>query len=165
MGKVVVKRPELVDEDYLYWLFLSPEFNRELFISATGTKILHTAPTRIEAFSFNCPPISEQRAIASVLGALDDKIELNRRMNETLKALTQSLFHSWFVNFDPIRTSGGSFQDSAIGKIPKRWKVERFDKHITVDRGLSYKGEGLRDDGTGLPRVLIFSAGSGFGSG
>jgi type I restriction enzyme S subunit len=143
MGKVVVKQPELVDEDYLYWLFLWPEFNRELFLSATGAKILHTAPTRIEAFRFRCPPLSEQRVIASVLGALDDKIELNRRMNETLEALAQSIFKSWFVDFDPARNNGGTRRHSEIGPVPKEWHVDRLDKHITADRGLSYNGEGL----------------------
>jgi type I restriction enzyme, S subunit len=86
---------------------------------------------------FPHPPLSEQRAIALVLGALDDKIELNRRMNEALETLAGALFQSWFVNFDPVRASGGHFQDSTIGKIPKGWKVEKFDKHITADRGLS----------------------------
>ena len=109
------------------------------------------------------PPLPEQRAIAAVLGSLDDKIELNRRMNETLEALAQSLFKSWFVDFDAVRASGGKFQDSAIGPVPKGWKVERFDKHITADRGLSYKGEGLRDDGTGLPMHNLNSVYEGGG--
>ena len=109
------------------------------------------------------PDPIEQRAIAGVLGALDDKIELNRRMNETLEALVQSLFKSWFVDFDAVRADGGHFQDSAIGPIPKGWKVERFDKHISADRGLSYKGDGLRDDGTGLPMHNLNSVYEGGG--
>ncbi len=96
LGRVEIKRPDLIDENYLYWLFLWPEFNRELFLSATGTKILHTAPTRIEAFRFRCPPIPEQNWIANVLAALDYKIELNRRMNGNLEAMAQALFNAWF---------------------------------------------------------------------
>ena len=57
MGKVIVKRPDLACTAYLYWLFLWREFNRELFASSSGTKILHTAPTRIEAFRFSLPPM------------------------------------------------------------------------------------------------------------
>jgi len=72
-------------------------------VSASDTKILHTAPVRIEAFEFNLPPLPEQKAIAAVLGALDDKIELNRWMNATLEAMTRALSHSWFVDFDPVR--------------------------------------------------------------
>jgi type I restriction enzyme S subunit len=114
------------------------------------------------------PPLAEQRAIAHVLGTLDDLIELNRETNEILEEMARALFKSWFVDFDPVRaklegrTPAGMdaaiaalfpdhFQDSPIGPVPNGWKVQRFDAHITPERGLSYKGEGLRDDGTGLP--------------
>jgi type I restriction enzyme, S subunit len=107
LGKVVVRDSRRVDLNFLYWLFLSREFNRELVTSASGTKILHTAPTRIEAFRFDLPPFEEQRAIAHVLGALDVKIELNRRMSETLEAIARALFKSWFVDFDPVRAKAG----------------------------------------------------------
>lgn len=102
LGKVVVKQPKRVSLDYLYWLFLWKDFNTELVASSSGTKIVHTAPTRIEAFRFDLPPLPEQRAIARVLGALDDKIELNRRMNRTLEDLARGVFRSWFVDFDPV---------------------------------------------------------------
>ncbi len=85
------------------------------------------------------PPLPEQRAIAHVLGTLDDKIELNRRMNETLEAMTRALFKSWFVAFDPVRAKAegrdpglpkriaGLFPDrlvdSELGDIPKGWRV------------------------------------------
>jgi len=149
LGKVVVTAPERANAKYLYWLFLSPEFNRELYLSASGTKILHTSPNRIADFRFRLPPLAEQRAIAQILGTLDDKIELNRRMNETLEAMARAIFKSWFVDFDPVRAklalSKGegaeghqpfgmdaetaalfpeSFQESAVGKIPKGWMVK-----------------------------------------
>jgi type I restriction enzyme S subunit len=103
LGKVVVKDRMRVDPNYLYWLFLWNEFNRELASSASGTKILHTAPDRIEAFRFELPAINEQRAIARILSALQDKIELNRRINEILEATARSTFSDWFVNFGPTR--------------------------------------------------------------
>lgn len=85
-------------------------------------------------------PLAEQKAIAAVLGALDDKIELNRRMNATLEAIARALFKSWFVDFDPVRTKldgcqptnlapstaalfPDSFQDSELGHIPKGWRA------------------------------------------
>lgn len=92
LGKVVIKRPMEVIPDFLYFLFLTPAFNRELVNSATGTKILHTAPSRIETFQFRLPPPHEQHAIAHILGTLDEKIELNRKMNETLEAMARALF-------------------------------------------------------------------------
>lgn len=114
------------------------------------------------------PPKPTRDAIAAFGKALDDKIDLNRRMNATLEAMARALFQSWFVDFDPVRAKLDSrqprgldaattalfpaqFQDSQIGHVPKGWKVERFDAHITANRGLSYKGEGLRNDQSGLP--------------
>jgi type I restriction enzyme S subunit len=86
------------------------------------------------------PPLANQKAIAAVLGALDDKIELNRRMNATLEAMARALFQSWFVDFDPVRAKldgrkpdgldkatkalfPAAFQDSPLGPIPNRWDV------------------------------------------
>ena len=74
------------------------------------------------------PPLTEQKAIASILGALDDKIELNRKMNETLEAMARALFKSWFVDFDPIPGLGPhkEWQDSPLGRIPKGWRVRKI---------------------------------------
>ena len=79
------------------------DYRHEVLASATGTTVKHTSPGRIKQFRFPLPPLPEQRAIAHILGTLDDKIELNRRMNETLEAMARALFKSWFVDFDPVR--------------------------------------------------------------
>ena len=153
MGKLIVNRPDLVSPDFLYYVFLSRDFNNELVASSSGTKIVHTSPSRIEAYRLGLPALSTQRAIASVLGALDDKIELNRRMNRDLEALAQGLFKSWFVDFDPVyakqagrRPVGvpeaaaklfpSSFEDSALGPIPKGWRVGTIGE---VTNNLDYK--------------------------
>ena len=95
----------------------------------------------IESFEIPLPPLAEQKAIAAVLGALDDKIELNRRMNATLEAMARALFQSWFVDFDPVRAKldgrppaaldpataalfPDSFQDSEAGHIPNGWTIQ-----------------------------------------
>lgn len=91
----------------------------------------------IESFQIPLPPLREQQAIAKILGALDDKIELNRKMNETLEAMARALFQSWFVDFDPVRAKAegrdpglpphladlfpSSLVDSEIGEIPNGW--------------------------------------------
>jgi type I restriction enzyme S subunit len=91
------------------------------------------------------PPLAEQKAIAAVLGALDDKIELNRRMNATLEAMARALFQSWFVDFDPVRAKldgrqppgldpataalfPNEFEDSELGPIPKGWEVRTIEQ-------------------------------------
>ncbi len=101
----------------------------------------------IRQIPLTLPPLVEQKAIAAVLGALDDKIDLNRRMNATLEAMARALFQSWFVDFDPVRakmdgreTFGldpgtaaalpDSFQESEAGHIPKGWSIEPVGKVV-----------------------------------
>lgn len=93
----------------------------------------------------NLPPLAEQKAIAAVLEALDDKIELNRRMNATLEAMARALFQSWFVDFDPVRAKldgrppaaldpataalfPASFDETELGHIPHGWQVKTIDE-------------------------------------
>jgi type I restriction enzyme, S subunit len=152
MGKIEFRHEATVVPDFLYYLFLSPSFNRHLVITASGTKILHTAPSRIESYQFYLPPESEQRAIASILGALDDKIELNRRVNETLEAMARALFKSWFVDFDPVRAKAegrqpagmdaataalfpDALEPSESGEIPVGWSASTIGAEVRVVGG------------------------------
>jgi len=96
-----------------------------------------------ERLRFPLPPLREQRAIAHILGTLDDKIELNRRMSETLEAMARALFKSWFVDFDPVRAKAegrdpglpklladlfpARLVDSELGEIPEGWEVKVLD--------------------------------------
>jgi len=104
------------------------------------------------------PPLEEQRAIAHILGTLDDKIELNRRMNETLEAMARALFKSWFVDFDPVRAKAerrtpsgmdaetaklfpSEFVDSEMGAIPKGWSLAPLaDYVVALSGGTPSKG-------------------------
>ena len=104
----------------------------------------------IRALPILIPPLSKQKAIAAVLGSLDDKIELNRRMNATLEAMARALFQSWFVDFDPVRAKldgrqpigldkataalfPATFQDSALGPIPQGWTALCLPDAIEVN--------------------------------
>ena len=114
------------------------------------------------------PPLAEQKAIAAVLGALDDKIELNRRMNATLEAMARALFQSWFVDFDPVRAKLDGRQppgldpataalfpehleDSPRGHIPKGWKVGTVVDSFNLTMGQSPPGDTYNEEGNGLP--------------
>jgi len=96
------------------------------------------------------PPLDEQKAIAHILGTLDDKIELNQQMNQTLEAIARALFKSWFIDFDPVRAKldgrqptgmdaetaalfPAEFEDSALGKIPKGWSVSTLEQVVSVN--------------------------------
>ncbi len=137
LGKVLLRNPESLETRYLYYVMCGQEYRHEVLASATGTTIKHTSPDRIRRFRFSCAPLPEQRAIAHILGTLDDKIELNRRTGETLEAIARALFKSWFVDSDPVRAKGegrdpglpkniaklfpDSFEDSELGEIPAGW--------------------------------------------
>ncbi|MDD4871295.1 MAG: restriction endonuclease subunit S [Kiritimatiellae bacterium] len=107
----------------------------------SGSAIPSTSREDFYALPVLSPPLPEQKAIAHILGSLDDKIELNRKMNETLVAMAKAIFKSWFVDFDPVKAKAvgrkpegmdaetvklfpDSFVDSELGKIPKGWKVD-----------------------------------------
>ena len=137
---------------FLYYLFRTREYRDEVLASATGTTVKHTAPSRIKAFRLALPPLATQQGIAEVLSALDDKIELNRRMNQTLESVARAIFRSWFVDFDPVvaKAAGrqpfgmstdvaalfpGRFVESAIGPAPKGWLLGRLDDLVVLQRG------------------------------
>jgi restriction endonuclease S subunit len=131
-----------------YALKSEPVFN-DLTSRATGTTVQGIRQSELRKVKIPVPPLAEQKAIAAVLGALDDKIELNRRMNATLEAIARALFQSWFVDFDPVRAKmdgrnptgldeataalfPDSFQDSEVGHIPKGWRASSLGEVIDV---------------------------------
>jgi type I restriction enzyme S subunit len=95
--------PAILDPSFLRYYFVSPVMQNEM-LSMAGIGATRNALTKgmIENFEIPLPPLPEQKAIAHILGSLDDKIELNRKMNETLEGMAQALFKSWFVDFDPV---------------------------------------------------------------
>jgi len=122
--------PTLVDPCFLSWFFGLPAFKehiRQIAVGATMPSLNTKLLSNVEVI---LPPLLEQRTIASILGALDDKIELNRQMNATLEQIGQAIFKHWFVDFEfpnedgkPYRSSGGEMVDSELGEVPEGWGV------------------------------------------
>ena len=130
-----VRHNEKSLQKFLYYQIFSKNFENYIKSVHTGTSIPHVSLKQIGDFSFQVPDLSTQRRIAGILGSLDDKIELNRRINANLEAQAQALFRSWFVDFEPFRD--GPFVDSELGKIPQGWKVgtaSEFYKNITIGK-------------------------------
>ena len=173
-----------IDSSYLSYFFGLPafrEYMKSIAVGATmpslNTKILKEVPILY-------PLLSEQRAIAHVLGTLDDKIELNRRMNETLEGMARALFKSWFGDFEPVRAKmegrwrrGESLPGlpadlydlfperlvpSELGEIPEGWEVRRLGEVVDVKRGLSYKGSGLSSRGMPMHNLNSIYEGGGY---
>ena len=136
----IQKQPEQLDLGLPQLLLRSPQLSSSSYAISSGQHYdmpTFVSATLSERSKFLLPPLAEQKAIAAVLGALDDKIELNRRMNATLEAMARALFQSWFVDFDPVRAKldgrqptgldpataalfPNEFEDSELGPIPKR---------------------------------------------
>jgi type I restriction enzyme S subunit len=147
-------KPDRVNNTYLKYLLLSSGFQGALAARATGTTVLGIKQSVLRKIELSFPPLTEQKAIAHILGTLDDKIELNRKTNETLEAIAKALFKSWFVDFNPVRAKAegrptglpedisalfpDSFEDSEIGEVPSGWMVANL-KDVTnyLSRGLS----------------------------
>jgi len=92
----------LLESDFLLYLLQSNDVQHQLDSRASGTTVKGIKQSELRKVILRFPPLAEQKAIAHVLGALDDKIELNRQMNATLEGMAQALFKSWFVDFDPV---------------------------------------------------------------
>ncbi len=147
--------PEKADPLFLYYFFKSPVGQHSLLMntSQTGVPAISRPVTSLKAIRLSLPDLREQRAIAHILGTLDDKIELNRRMSETLEQMARALFKSWFVDFDPVRAKAEGrnpglpkhladpfpdrFVDSELGEIPEGWKVKSLDQIARFLNGLA----------------------------
>jgi type I restriction enzyme S subunit len=137
---VIRGRPSVTYSDFAYYLTLWEGVRGYAISHMTGTSGRQRVPTDcLQHLTVPIPPLPEQRAIAHILGTLDDKIELNRRMSQTLEAMARALFKSWFVDFEPVRAKAegrapglpqpladlfpDSFKDSELGEIPRGWEV------------------------------------------
>lgn len=117
---------------YLLFAYLSPQFQEEIRKRTNyGATVERIALKELPSFPIKIPPLPEQKAIAHILGSLDDKIELNRQINETLEAMAQALFKSWFVDFDPVidnaLAAGNAIPDEFIERAEQRKAIERKD--------------------------------------
>ena len=162
---------------FIRYLLEGPAFQSQAEILGVGSVIRHFGPTHLRQMTIPVPPIPEQRTIAHILGALDDKIELNRRMNATLESMARALFRSWFVDFDPVRAKMAGrdtglpkeiadlFPDrlvgSELGDAPEGWSVDSLAEHFDPVKGVSYKGSGL--GGAGMPLHNLNSVHEGGG--
>ena len=143
--------PTQLDPRFLRYFLVCPETQAKL-LSWAGSGGTRNALTKamVEGFDVEAPDdLPEQRAIAHILGTLDDKIELNRRMNETLDAMARALFKSWFVDFDPVRAKmkgrdtglpqdiadlfPDRLVDSEMGEIPEGWAVARLSQLMDIN--------------------------------
>jgi type I restriction enzyme S subunit len=157
VGRFSIRDPRRLDQRFLFYLLRDDEVRKEIEGLGYGSAQPNVSPSLIHCVEVPLPPLPEQRAIAHILGTLDDKIELNRRMSETLEAIARAIFKSWFVDFDPVRAKAegrdpglpkhiadlfpDSFEDSELGEIPKGWGVRPLGDLLELAYGKALKEE------------------------
>ena len=148
---------------FIRYLLEGPDFQQQCEMVGVGSVIRHFGPMHLRQMTLKVPPLPDQRAIAHVLGTLDDKIELNWRMNRTLEEMARTLFQDWFVDFGPTRAKmegqdpylppelWGLFPDklvdSELGEIPEGWEIKPLGEIIELAYGKALKA-GDRKGGT-----------------
>ena len=124
--------------EYIYWLLKTPLYVNHIRSCQSGTTVRMITKANIEDFRFKAPGRKERDRISSFLKTLDDKIELNRQINDNLEQQAQALFKSWFVDFEPFRDQ--TFKESELGMIPNGWHAAVLDELCSfISRGLTPK--------------------------
>jgi len=162
--------PQKIDRRYLYVFLRSPIFRQQLASRAGETDMApYVSLTSQRGFRVALPPIEDQRRIGVMVGALDDKIEMNRRMNETLEAMARAIFKDWFVDFGPTRAKMEGCRPDIAPDVcalfpdrmdaegqPEGWIASPVRQYFSVERGLSYKGDFLSTSGTPMVNLACF---------
>lgn len=130
-----------------------------------GSAIPSLTTKTLNQIIVNIPNLETQEKIASILSALDDKIEINNEMNKTLEEMAQTLFKRWFIDFDfpnengePYRSSGGKMVDSELGEIPEGWEVTKIENVVNIKRGASPRPIQDFISDNGIPWIKISDA-------
>lgn len=142
----------LLENDYLLYLMQTDAIQAQLRGRASGTTVVGIKQSELRKITLDLPPLSQQIGAASILKALDGRIDVLRQTNATLESIAQALFKSWFVDFDPVRAKAegrepeamdaetaalfpDSFEGSALGQIPKGWAVGVVEDLLVLQRG------------------------------
>jgi type I restriction enzyme S subunit len=136
-------------DDFIYALVSQAGFDEEVLTNSNGSAQANISTDGIGRILVPDFTLAEQLQIGRVIGSLDDKIELNRRMNETLEALAQSLFKSWFV-------------DATLSALPKGWREVSVADEVQLVKGVSYRSEELADSNTALVTLKSMKRGGGY---
>lgn len=140
---------DIIIPEFLYYILKNPLTKQDVRDNyGSGSAIPRIVLKDFRRMPVSYPALPEQRAIAAILSCLDDKIELNNKVNANLEAQAQAIFKSWFVDFEPFQN--GEFVDSELGRIPKGWQVGKLSDIAEITMGQSPKGESYNENGEGI---------------
>lgn len=151
---LVEQRSKEIDRRFLYYLFNTSGIRDQIQATATGSKVRHTAPGRVESVTVRLPPLPTQQKIAAILSAYDDLIENSNRRIKLLEEMAQRIYREWFVEFRYPGHEGTPLVDSELGPIPEEWSVSPLFNVATVTFGFPFKSD-LFNDAAGLPIIRI----------
>lgn len=146
-----------LDSEYLYYYLISNTGQHEINKGVVGSTQPKLPLYNIKDIEIVAPEIPEQTAIASILSALDDKIELNLQQNKTLEEMAMALYKHWFVDFGPFQE--GEFVESELGMIPKGWEIVNLNEIARVINGRAYKNVEFLEEGTPIIRIQNLTGG------
>ena len=154
----------LLDPNFCYYLISSSVVRQQLSAGAQQTKIRHTSPDKIKDCTAWVPELEVQKRIGRILSDIDEKIALNRQINDNLEAMAKQLYDYWFVQFDfpneegkPYKSSGGAmvWNEKLKHQIPEGWEVKQLRDIIETNRGISYNTSSI--SGGGVPMINLAS--------
>jgi len=179
MGKVALNKVPCVTNQQINSIIPNKDFNTDFIyyvissmqgylrnLATGGSTMPIVNKSDFENITINAPNLLTQTAIAEILSSLDDKIELNNKINQELETLAQVLFKRWFIDFEfpnkngePYKSSGGEMVDSELGEIPKGWTTEVLSEATKLIRGISYRKPELvlKDEGIAFVNLKCFS--------
>ena len=173
IGLVEIKEGAEADKRFLFYRLCASDYKHHILATASGSTVRHTSPGRIREFETTLPALTEQSAIAGVLGSLDEKIEQNQRTARALERLACAIFRAWFVDFEPVKAKAAGaasfpsmpqpifdalptrFVDSEIGPLPELWKLKPIATIATFLNGLALQKYPPRGDGKDLRVIKI----------
>ncbi len=154
-GFTVITPDKCKAEPYYIYLYLTQD-SLTNYLQSIAEQRVSTYPalniSDLETLDIILPPLQEQKAIANTLSAIDDKIELNNKINQNLEAQAQAIFKSWFIDFEPFQD--GEFVESELGMIPKGWEVVKLEEISTVQNGFAFKSKDYVSMGCPVIRTL-----------
>ena len=154
----------LLDPNFCYYLISSSIVRQQLSAGAQQTKIRHTSPDKIKDGTVWVPEFEEQKKIGRILSDIDEKITLNRQINDNLEAMAKQLYDYWFVQFDfpnedgkPYKSSGGEmvWNKKLKREIPEKWNVANVFDELSVQYGFPFSTELFTEEPTNIPIVRI----------
>ena len=158
----IIPQKDIIDNEFLYYFLKSNIGQEEIFRKIVGAVQPKLPIYNINDIGLNIPDLPTQTTITEILSSLDNKIELNNKINQELENLAQTLFKQWFIDYEfpnengvPYKSSGGEMVESELGEIPKGWKIQSLGGIAELVRGISYRKHELVSKEEGVPFVSL----------